>query len=114
MNFVINVQGGDDDDDRCVTHRLLHAHRGGSGIVEGAGTLLAEGRSRLHVEVSSLLKVWLRLERHWSCIKLRVDGLCEWLWSHVEILLGAHGVLIHVWCHRPHGGLEVVLGSKSD
>lgn len=34
------------------------------------------------------------------------------LGCHVEVLLGGHGVVIHGWGHRPHGGLHVVLGSK--
>lgn len=46
-------------DDSGETHRLLHAHSRGSGVVVGAGALLVEGRTRLHVEVSCLLQVGL-------------------------------------------------------
>lgn len=51
----------DEDEERCwwVTHRLLHAHSGGSGVEEGAGDLLVKGRTRLHVKVSGWLQAGL-------------------------------------------------------
>lgn len=73
---------------------------------------MAERWRWLHVEGSRLLHVWLRRELHRACGELRVHGLCKTLGGHGEVLLGGYGVLVDGRSHRPHGGLQVVLGTK--